>query len=191
LAAAGRQSLHNQPVHETGANPRLRLLPSAPTIRSYPHVGFSSTMRRMSCSISPSVLGRPIFFRLADPSNFWATDMNRRRRCSRSISIRLATVFRSLSMMRASRLNLTLERSDESNADRRPGTLTLRTTPWAKVTIDGKPFGSTPLYKVELGSGPHTVRLVNEEFGVDETRKVIIKPGQASRLNLTLKPSGG
>ncbi|MFH1808316.1 MAG: PEGA domain-containing protein [Pseudomonadota bacterium] len=66
------------------------------------------------------------------------------------------------------------------------GFLSVRTTPWTKVFIDGKPYGSTPLYKEELPAGRHTVKLVNESAGIDNTRKVTIQPGKTEKLDVTL-----
>ncbi|MBI5511369.1 MAG: PEGA domain-containing protein [Deltaproteobacteria bacterium] len=67
-----------------------------------------------------------------------------------------------------------------------PGFLTLNTTPWVKVSVDGRPFGSTPLYKIELAAGGHVLQLVNEEVGVNVTRKVTIESGRTAKLNLDL-----
>ncbi|MBI1944444.1 MAG: serine/threonine protein kinase [Deltaproteobacteria bacterium] len=66
------------------------------------------------------------------------------------------------------------------------GFLTVKTTPWAKISIDGQPWGSTPVAKVPLGAGPHTVRLVNEEAGKDVTRKVIIRNGETLKQDWQL-----
>jgi serine/threonine protein kinase len=66
------------------------------------------------------------------------------------------------------------------------GYLTLNTTPWVKVAIDDRPFGSTPFYKVELSPGSHSLSLTNEEAGVNVTRKIVIEPGQTTKLNLSL-----
>lgn len=65
--------------------------------------------------------------------------------------------------------------------------LTLQTKPWAKVDIDGEPYGSTPLWKLKLSPGTHTVRLVNENAGIDMTRKIKLAPGAHVKKRLTLK----
>jgi hypothetical protein len=67
------------------------------------------------------------------------------------------------------------------------GYLTLSTTPWAKVYIDGKYVDSTPIAKVELPAGAHSIRLVNEAAGVDTTKSVKIKPGENLKQNWALK----
>jgi len=66
------------------------------------------------------------------------------------------------------------------------GYLTLNTEPWVKVSIDDKPYGSTPLYKVELAPGPHSLHLANEGAGISVVRKVTISSGETTKLNLGL-----
>jgi len=68
-----------------------------------------------------------------------------------------------------------------------PGYLTLNTKPWAKVSIDGKPFGSTPLFKMKLAPGRHEVRLVNEESGVNVKRSIEIEAGRVLKQNWVLE----
>ena len=65
------------------------------------------------------------------------------------------------------------------------GFLTLRTKPWTKVFIDGKPHGSTPLYRVELAPGKHTLHLENEQMDVDVKKKLVIKSGETTKLDLS------
>ncbi len=66
------------------------------------------------------------------------------------------------------------------------GYLTLNATPWVKVTIDGRPYGSTPIFRLRLPAGPHEVHLLNEEAGISERRRVTITVDQNEKLNLTL-----
>ncbi|MFC1609800.1 serine/threonine-protein kinase [Myxococcota bacterium] len=66
------------------------------------------------------------------------------------------------------------------------GYLSLKTDPWAKVSVDGDPLGSTPLHKVELSPGSHTLHMVNEQLGIDEKRKIVIQPDKILKLNLSL-----
>jgi hypothetical protein len=68
-----------------------------------------------------------------------------------------------------------------------PGFLTLKTTPWTKVFIDGDPYNSTPLFKVRLSAGKHKLRLINEGAGIDVKRSVTISPGKNRKLDLNLK----
>lgn len=57
------------------------------------------------------------------------------------------------------------------------GVLTITTTPWTVVWIDGKRRGLTPLVDVELSTGAHEVRFVNEEKNIDVVKTVRVKPG--------------
>ena len=58
-----------------------------------------------------------------------------------------------------------------------PGHLTLDSAPWAEVSISGKPLGSTPLLRIPLPPGRHTLTLSNPELGVSTTYVVEIEPG--------------
>ena len=66
------------------------------------------------------------------------------------------------------------------------GYLTLQTTPWTKVWVDGDPVGSTPFYKRELEPGKHTLRLVNEAERIDEKRSFVIRAGKTTKLDLKM-----
>jgi serine/threonine protein kinase len=68
-----------------------------------------------------------------------------------------------------------------------PGFLTLETEPWTKVSVDGEPLGSTPLFKKRLPAGKHQLVLVNEGANVNEKRVVTISPNETTKLKLTLK----
>lgn len=71
-----------------------------------------------------------------------------------------------------------------SNED---GYLTLTTVPWTQVTIAGRPYGVTPVFKIKLAPGRHTVSLVNDAAGINEQRVVDIKPGELSKVEFKLK----
>jgi serine/threonine-protein kinase len=63
------------------------------------------------------------------------------------------------------------------------GELVLFVRPWAKVEVDGKPVGETPLADaLELSAGDHQVRLINPELGKDVTRTVHIRASQRAVL---------
>jgi serine/threonine protein kinase len=66
------------------------------------------------------------------------------------------------------------------------GSLTLQTTPWTQVYVDGDPQGSTPLFKLKLKAGKHVLHLVNEQAGIDTTRTVSIAPDANQKLNWQL-----
>ncbi len=67
-----------------------------------------------------------------------------------------------------------------------PGFLTLDTTPWTKVSIDGDPYGLVPLSRKRLPSGKHTLELVNEGENIRVTRVIEISPNKVTKLQLTL-----
>jgi serine/threonine-protein kinase len=61
----------------------------------------------------------------------------------------------------------------ESTAVAAKGELVLLIRPWAKVEVDGRDVGVTPLNEpLMLAAGDHVVRLVNRELGKDITRTV-------------------
>jgi serine/threonine-protein kinase len=63
------------------------------------------------------------------------------------------------------------------------GELVLFVRPWAKVEVDGRPIGETPLADaLELAAGDHQVRLINAELGKDVTRTVHIRASQRAVL---------
>jgi predicted Ser/Thr protein kinase len=66
------------------------------------------------------------------------------------------------------------------------GFLTLNTVPWCKVSVSGSPLGSTPLFKTKLPPGSHTIRLINEQEGIDVSRDVMIRPNKVTKLDLKL-----
>jgi serine/threonine-protein kinase len=65
------------------------------------------------------------------------------------------------------------------------GALTLRTSPWADVTIDGASAGTTPLVKVKLSAGTHSIQLLNEKLGLQTKVSVSVQPGQTVTKALT------
>jgi predicted Ser/Thr protein kinase len=67
-----------------------------------------------------------------------------------------------------------------------PGTLTLTTEPWSKVFEGGELLGSTPLWKVKLPAGPHTLTFINEGKGLNVTKVVNVKAGEETKLELSL-----
>jgi hypothetical protein len=66
------------------------------------------------------------------------------------------------------------------------GFLSLSTEPWTQASVDGEPFGTTPLYRQKLAAGPHELVLVNPGAGVNQKRTIKIEPGQTLKLNLKL-----
>ncbi len=64
------------------------------------------------------------------------------------------------------------------------GYLTLDTYPWTKVSVDGKPIGSTPLVRVSLPPGTHTVVMENPGEGIRETTTIVVKSGETTSKRL-------
>ncbi len=63
------------------------------------------------------------------------------------------------------------------------GTLMIGSKPAARVYIDGEDTGRhTPLINFKIQAGKHKIRLVNEEFGLNKTFYVDIKPGANERI---------
>jgi tRNA A-37 threonylcarbamoyl transferase component Bud32 len=67
------------------------------------------------------------------------------------------------------------------------GALTLDTTPWSKVTIDGDPYGTTPLFVRRIKGGSHKVVFENEAEGIKATRTITTKCDEPVKLKFPLK----
>ena len=61
---------------------------------------------------------------------------------------------------------------------RAAGFLTIDTYPWTHVTVGGKALGSTPLVRVSLPAGTHTLVLDNPTENIHRTTVVVIKSGE-------------
>ena len=72
----------------------------------------------------------------------------------------------------------------------RHGWLRLAVAPWARVTIDGKEFGLTPLPKISLLEGAHRVVLENADIGRRHRATVRILAGEEIDLKVDLRDSG-
>ena len=58
-----------------------------------------------------------------------------------------------------------------------PGFFSIDSTPYANIFVDGKPFGSTPLFRRELAPGKHAVRAVSKT-GAVRNFSIEIRSGQ-------------
>jgi hypothetical protein len=67
------------------------------------------------------------------------------------------------------------------------GSLSINAIPWSVVFIDGKKAGNTPLMRIQLKAGRHDVTLVNEELGIREKLKIVIKAGKETVVSKQLK----
>ncbi|MDH5491565.1 MAG: hypothetical protein OEY14_06385, partial [Myxococcales bacterium] len=67
------------------------------------------------------------------------------------------------------------------------GSLDLNAIPWARVFIDGREVGVTPLLDHGLEAGDHRLRLVNEPLGVDRRLRLSIRSGARERMVINLR----
>jgi serine/threonine protein kinase len=58
------------------------------------------------------------------------------------------------------------------------GFLTIDTIPWSEVHLGSRTLGTTPLRRIELPAGSHTLVLVNPERGLRQRYRVTIRAGQ-------------
>lgn len=58
------------------------------------------------------------------------------------------------------------------------GFLSFDSSPWARVSLNGRVLGVTPLRQVQLPVGKHQLRLENSEFGISKTVIVEVAAGQ-------------
>jgi serine/threonine-protein kinase len=71
--------------------------------------------------------------------------------------------------------------------DEDPGFLTIQTTPWSKVTLNGKVIcQTTPCNKVPVAPGSYVITLENAEKGIKKTHPVTIKSGEVTPKNIAL-----
>ena len=65
------------------------------------------------------------------------------------------------------------------------GYLKVVATPWADVSVDGRPIGQTPMSRVRVTAGAHSVRFSHPEYGSFD-REVEIGSGQTTLLRIEL-----
>lgn len=63
-----------------------------------------------------------------------------------------------------------------------PAFMTLDTEPWTKVVIDGEVKGSTPLFKMRLLPGAHSIQFINEREELNQTESFNVTGGQLARV---------
>jgi hypothetical protein len=66
------------------------------------------------------------------------------------------------------------------------GRLSLDTTPWVEVFVNGRSLGETPLLNVPLPAGRNVLKLVNEAKGIHSAIEVEIEPGKTTLKKLNL-----
>jgi len=67
------------------------------------------------------------------------------------------------------------------------GFLTIDTSPWAMVSVNGKLLGQTPLVGVKLPSGTQVLSLKNPELGIQTTYTVTIEPGKTAARRIGIE----
>jgi eukaryotic-like serine/threonine-protein kinase len=75
---------------------------------------------------------------------------------------------------------------EEPTLEAATGWLTLDTTPWATVSLDGRVLGHTPLMRVELPAGQHDLLLENPERGIRRVYVVSVRAGETTARRLGL-----
>lgn len=74
-----------------------------------------------------------------------------------------------------------LSKSPARPAKAQNGFFTLRTEPWCDVYIDGEKVGATPLAKMPLSAGSHSVTLRNDASGIYRRFSIRVQPGKEVR----------
>ena len=67
------------------------------------------------------------------------------------------------------------------------GFLTLDTIPWSEVRLGSRNLGTTPLRRIELPAGSHSLTLVNPERGLRTRYQVTIRAGQTVTRRIGLE----
>ncbi|MEL6547219.1 MAG: PEGA domain-containing protein, partial [Myxococcota bacterium] len=62
--------------------------------------------------------------------------------------------------------------------------LTVGCTPWAEVTLDGKPLGNTPLRRVSVPTGAHTLELRHPPSGRSKRLELTVADDMTVIVNL-------
>ncbi len=68
-----------------------------------------------------------------------------------------------------------------------PAVLSINSEPWSHVTLDGKPFGTTPILNRSIPPGRHTVVLTNPVRNLSSKVAFSVKPGQQKRIREILR----
>jgi len=67
------------------------------------------------------------------------------------------------------------------------GLLSINTVPWARVIMDGREVGNTPILNMEVNAGKHKIKLLNEKFGIDEVIDIEVFPNKSTKVFKKLK----
>jgi serine/threonine-protein kinase len=66
------------------------------------------------------------------------------------------------------------------------GLVALRVNPWARVSVNGRDLGVTPLPPLELPAGVQVLTLTNPQLGVTRKVKLTVRPGATTPLKVDL-----
>lgn len=97
---------------------------------------------------------------------------------------------RGLGFERQRPLNVEAGQNYQVEVQGRHGWLRLAVAPWARVTVDGKEMGLTPLPRLTLLEGVHEVVLVNPDISRRYQGMVRILAGEEAALKVDLQKSG-
>jgi len=67
------------------------------------------------------------------------------------------------------------------------GEVNIFTRPPAEMYIDGKSFGSTPVWKLRLPAGEKRIRFVNKSKDIDVEKRIVVKPDELVKERFELK----
>jgi hypothetical protein len=65
------------------------------------------------------------------------------------------------------------------------GSLQVGVKPWGEVRVDGEVIGTTPIGKIDLDAGAHTVSIRHPDYEILE-KTVTIQPDETERLFVDL-----
>lgn len=71
--------------------------------------------------------------------------------------------------------------------DSSPGLLTIDASPWANITLDGRPLGETPLANVRVSPGVHTISATNPENQKTIRKTVMVGAGRSLPVRFDLR----
>ncbi len=67
------------------------------------------------------------------------------------------------------------------------GEINIFTRPPAEMYVDGKSFGSTPVWKLKLPAGEKKIRFINKSRGIDVEKTVVVKPDELVKESFILQ----
>jgi len=69
----------------------------------------------------------------------------------------------------------------------REGTIHVMVNPWAKITVDGRFLGITPLKPIKILEGRHVLVIENADLKAKQVRQVQVKPDQPTVIKVNLE----